>query len=204
MRVYHEEKDIQIWLGDCRESWGHSSFLKSGMVLLTDPPYPNNAGHFDSGVQAACEMLRCWDEPEAFVFWTELDCPQVPLPLVAVHIWHRTNVNGRPYEPIYQFCKDGIKRRSEVIQAAAVFEGVGPGCDQYWGHPTQKNEGVMRWLVQKTAKDAIIFDPFCGSGTTLFAAKHLGRRAIGIEIEEKYCEIAAKRLSQEVLDFSEK
>ncbi len=64
-------------------------------------------------------------------------------------------------------------------------------------HPTQKPLPLMSWCIQKTT--GVILDPFCGSGTTLRAAKDLGRRAIGIEIEERYCEIAAMRLEQEVL-----
>jgi DNA modification methylase len=72
------------------------------------------------------------------------------------------------------------------------------------GHPCPKPIGAWKWLVEKVAPpDAIILDPFLGSGTTLRAAKDLGRRAIGIEIEEKYCEIAAKRLEQGVLQFAE-
>jgi DNA modification methylase len=67
-------------------------------------------------------------------------------------------------------------------------------------HPTQKPLKLMTWLINEFLDDnEVVFDPFAGSGTTLRAAKDLGRKYIGIEISEKYCEIAAKRLGQEVL-----
>ena len=67
-------------------------------------------------------------------------------------------------------------------------------------HPTQKPLPVMRWCIQQAPDDVVtILDPFMGSGTTLRAAKDLSRKAIGIEIEERYCETAANRLAQGVL-----
>lgn len=70
-------------------------------------------------------------------------------------------------------------------------------------HPTVKPVSLLLQLVEwSTDTGEVVFDPFMGSGTTLRAAKDLNRKSIGIEIEEKYCEIAANRLSQEVFDFT--
>lgn len=70
------------------------------------------------------------------------------------------------------------------------------------GHPCPKPVGMFLWLVNRASLESeTILDPFMGSGTTLVAAKQLGRRAIGIEIEEKYCEIAAKRLHNTITDM---
>ncbi len=72
--------------------------------------------------------------------------------------------------------------------------------DQRRVHPTQKPVSLMaRIILENTNPGDLVVDPYMGSGTTLRAAKNLGRRAIGIEIEERYCEIAAKRLQQSVL-----
>jgi DNA modification methylase len=66
-------------------------------------------------------------------------------------------------------------------------------------HPSQKPIELMTWCIKKSGAANSILDPFMGSGTTLVAAKNLRRKAIGIELEEKYCAIAVKRLAQEVL-----
>jgi len=70
-------------------------------------------------------------------------------------------------------------------------------------HETQKPLDLVAYLLKTYSNDDfLIIDPFMGSGTTLVAAKQLNRKVIGIDIEEKYCEMAAKRLSQEVLDLA--
>jgi site-specific DNA-methyltransferase (adenine-specific) len=74
---------------------------------------------------------------------------------------------------------------------------------QRGGHPTAKPIGLMQWLLKKCKPEWVVADPFAGSGSTLVAAKRLGRHAVGVELEERYCEIAARRLSQGVLDFGE-
>lgn len=82
----------------------------------------------------------------------------------------------------------------------AYHAGVNP--DGRREHPTQKPLGLMRWCLTTAGGSGTVLDPFMGSGTTLRAALDLGRRAIGIEIEERYCEIAARRLDQMVLPLA--
>jgi len=161
--------------------------------VVTDPPYPNNAGHFDRGLEAARQFCSGFSCDHWLVFWTELDQPPVPLPLVAVHVWYRTNTN-RPdnYEPIFEFRSEGEKRASRVLPHCVIFPGLTGIIAS--GHPTEKNVDLMCDLVRRT--EGTILDPFMGSGTTGVAAVKLGRRFIGIEIEPKYFDIACGRISE--------
>jgi DNA modification methylase len=84
------------------------------------------------------------------------------------------------------------------------WHAIANAYESGFGHPSPKLECLMYWLVEElSAPGDVVLDPFMGSGTTLVAAKRLGCRAIGIEIEERYCEIAAKRLGQEVLPLEQ-
>jgi site-specific DNA-methyltransferase (adenine-specific) len=113
--------------------------------------------------------------------------------------------------------KEGTRPRLGVLRAQSEFVVWGssgpmndlnpvalPGVIRESGqinkeHIAQKPEVVLGWLIQLAPPGGVVLDPFMGSGTTLYAAKATGRKAIGIEIEERYCEIAAKRMRQEVL-----
>lgn len=103
---------------------------------------------------------------------------------------------GRGYELIYIFGGGWSGKRESpvlrVLHSSAAASRV--------GHPTPKPVSLMETLIAK-APPGVIADPFAGSGSTLVAAKALGRRAIGVELSEHYCETAANRLSQDVLDL---
>src|SRR5262245_61940473 len=124
MQPYYDDGACTIYHGDCRDVPGLTADL-----VLTDPPYPNNAGHFTEDIGAAREFLSTFSAPAWLVFWHQLERPPVPLPLVALHIWHRNNSN-RPdnYEAIYEMAR-GPERASRVFSFPVIYPGL-TGCKE--------------------------------------------------------------------------
>jgi site-specific DNA-methyltransferase (adenine-specific) len=198
MTPYYADDFATIYHGDCREVLASSEHRFD--LLLSDPPYPNNACHFLDGIEAAEQVLANPPASRVMAFWHQLTTPAVPLPLVARHIWHRSNTN-RPdnYEAIYEFASEP-ERSSQVFSYPVIFPGL-TGCHEATGHPTQKPERLMERLITLRKDVATVLDPFMGSGTTVVAAKRLNRQVVGCDVSEEFCEQAARRLSQEVLNF---
>ncbi len=224
MKPYYQDDFCTIYHGDCREILPSLEIEQCGLVL-TDPPYSERTHRgartgklgeralvdFEPitsatlrGIISSCKRIvdGWW---VSFCDWRLVALIEQEPPsgweFVRFGIWRKPN--GAP-----QFTGDRPGMGWEAI--AILHTGGkkvwnGGGKHGVWTHnkengrhPTQKPLG----LVQQLAEDfggGLILDPFMGSGTTLEAAKLLGRKSIGIEIEEKYCEIAANRLSQEVL-----
>lgn len=120
----------------------------------------------------------------------------------AMVVWSKGNNGiGRPWRNQHELLAYGMRGtcdKGRIAKHGNVIECSRSGNE--W-HPTEKPLELVSKILDNMHGDTVL-DPFMGSGTTLVAAKNLGRRAIGIEIEERYCEIAAKRLSQQVLDFN--
>lgn len=211
MKPYYSERDITIYHGDCREILPDLSKVD---LVLTDPPYGityNPTG--GNGVAQRGNLERVKGDEQPFDPSPFLDYPKAilwggnhyadKLPASAAWlVWYKRNGI-----PSIDFADCEIAW-SNLQTPARVFNHLWHGMlrDSERGelryHPTQKPLVLMRWCLSFAPDAETILDPFMGSGTTLRAAKDLGRKAIGIEIEEKYCEIAANRLRQEVLEFS--
>ena len=219
---YYDHAGITIYHSDCRTIL---PLLAPGSVdlVLTDPPYGINGGRggdrafgkalYHAGfsdtpeyIEAVCVAVikECILKFGRVILTPGIACLWLYppphgmgcfwLPAAATHgPWGFTSMS-----PILYYGKDpraGVAARPSGIQVTEAAEKN--------GHPCPKPLKAWRWLLSKGSIDGLILDPFMGSGTTLVAAKQLGRKAIGIEIEERYCEIAVKRLAQEVLPLEQ-
>ena len=205
MKPYYEEKGITIYHGDCREIL--PSLPKIDLVL-TDPPYgvswvPRVNAIATFGDNQPFEPAPFLSVCNFHLFWGAIHFSDKLPSSEAWFVWLKqppTFDNCRKtYAPCDMAWSDfgGKPRIKHHTWDGNFREGEDAGKAL---HPSQKPIEIMRWCVGD-APIGLILDPFMGSGTTLRAAKDLGRKAIGIEIEEKYCEIAANRLRQEVLAF---
>ena len=219
MKPYYQHEGITIYHGDCREIL---PTLDPVDLVLTDPPYGvgwsrgiNNqrASKAHDGILND-ENTDCRDEVLALL----KDIPAIvfgsfyaPFPdgLKQVLVWSKPADSGlvgsvtgyrRDAEPVFLVGPWPFRKveRSSVLEN---YRGISAITTET-GHPHTKPLDLVSILLRTAQIPGTILDPFMGSGTTLRAAKDLGRKAIGIEIEERYCEIAAKRMSQEVLNFS--
>lgn len=216
MTCVYSDGSIQLHHGDCldlAEVWADAD------VLVTDPPYgmglqSGRGGGFgecrvagDESTAARDAALELWGGRPALVFgrWS------VPRPpgVRALLTWEKGEHVGMgdlqiPWKPnteeIYVLGAGFTGRRTtSVLRHPAVAGTLGQAARGDRLHPTEKPVSLMEELLRKCPPEWVIADPFAGSGATLRAAKNLGRRAVGVELDPGYCTTAAGRLAQEVL-----
>ena len=229
MRPYYDRGGITIYHGDAREVLPDLSVVVD--LVLTDPPYgiAYSTGHRKNVARSSTRLagdlllspllndtaeslspllndtaemywfaapdrlddvlrvLKRWDVPNVLV-WDKGNCTAGDLDATY----------GQQWEAIV-FARTG--RRELVGGRDRDILRYSRGDTSQYLHPTQKPLSLLRYLISRHPP-GVVLDPFMGSGTTLRAAKDLGRKAIGIEIEERYCEIAAQRMEQEVLPLA--
>jgi site-specific DNA-methyltransferase (adenine-specific) len=210
--LFYEEPGITLYCGDCRTILPLLDHKVP--LIITDPPY--SVGRSETEFQASgniavalhlastlCETLMVFGTSSGRGYEFIRSSIRA-LPHCRTLVWHRSFVNSPAAGPwrwdlvfIHVFGEGAFGRpeHSSLLQTngtqALAIE---------LGHKAPIPIEVMQWLARPFAGRTML-DPFCGSGSLLEAAKRMDRRAIGIEIEPRYCEIAVKRLRQEVLPF---
>lgn len=220
---YYQDDTVTLYLGDCRDILPE---IEGGVsVLVTDPPYgiawtrARNAARKsrahpgilnDEDTTHRDEALAVFLPRPAVVFGS-LYAP-FPAAVRQVLIWQKPNDAGvvgsttgyrRDVEAVF-LCGDWPlinARKSSVLRCTTVPNIGSPSSPAgRTGHPHAKPVDLMAALLE-ACPPGVVCDPFTGSGSTLVAAKLLGRRAVGIELDEQYAEVAARRLAQDVLNF---
>lgn len=222
MRPYYEHDGITIYHGDCREVLP----LVKADAVITDPPYGmkdksdrSTRGRTNGLPRSNYRISLKWDviagDEEAFDPSPWLSYATVVL-FGAVHfssrlpdsrawiVWDKREGGASDDNADCDFAWTNLRGPARLY--SQLWRGLcrrGAENATRLEHPHQKPIALMQWIIGqcKLSDEAVVLDPYMGSGTTLVAAKNLGHKAIGIEIEEKYCEIAAKRLAQGVMEF---
>ena len=224
---YYSDDHCTIYHGDSMEILPTLQ-SSSVSLVVTDPPYiigAVSAGNMASKSGGWADMMNSslwftsWYREVGRVlhstgaFWTFLNWRSVPvvlraaldaqLPVTSMMVWDKEWIGPGGVQ--------GLRPSYEMVALLAQPEFAIPdrGTNDVWrhkvgsykesGHPAEKPEQLVRRIITTSAVDGLVLDPFLGSGTTAVAAKNAGLKVIGIEAEERYCEIAAKRLGQEVL-----
>ena len=220
MEPYYADELVTLYHGDCREV---TAWLEAD-VLVTDPPYGisyrRKRGTFkipddrpvaiqgDSTTAVRDEMLGLWRHRPAIAFGDFKLAPPAGTRKVLVYAkpadagTHGALAGFRhDIEAIYLIGRwpAAIGGQSSILRTGArMVGGATVGVAPRYGHPHAKPVDVMETLIA-ACPPGVIADPFAGAGSTLVAARNLGRKVIGVEFEERYCERAARRLSQGVL-----
>ena len=213
MTPYYRDDDCTLYHGDCRDILPH---LPQYDLVLTDPPYGigadrNLRANHQHGRAAAPSRdygVGNWDAapPDAALLGLVLSRGRQAIlwggnyfhvrPVAGWLVWDKDNgENGYADCELAWTSLEGAIRKYRHRWMGMLQENMEAKEERV--HPTQKPVKVMAWCLSLVPDARTILDPFAGSGTTLIAAKRLGRRPVGIEIEERYCEIAAERLRAE-------
>ena len=204
LKPYYQDEYCTIYNADCHEVLPQ---LEPVDLVLTDPPY--GIKRFVKGIgngdrmknKSCCGFNNNVPTKEFFetliklskesIFWGmnnfELPCTEHFL------VWDKEQTVDNFASAELAWCN--ISKPAKVFRYSIHQHNP----NKFGGHPTEKPLLLFIWCVALANNPQTVLDPFMGSGTTLRAAKDLGRKAIGIEIEKKYCDIAIERLRQEVL-----
>ena len=220
MKPYYQDEWVTIYHGDCREILPE---LPKVDLVLTDPPYGIGIAEWDTVDYydfLFSESYRLLNEGRyAFIFSTKknLKRPNFRHDIFAViknfaqyrqHLgmfdaWYPIIYfpKGKPRK-IINPSKMLVPKRNWFLLNTANTSRNKDNPKSNNNHETPKNIELIKYIVNNFSDtNDLILDPFLGSGTTAYCAKKLNRKCIGIEIEERYCEISAKRCSQSVMNL---
>jgi site-specific DNA-methyltransferase (adenine-specific) len=217
MSIYYQDDLVTLYHGDCLEltDWVNCD------VLVTDPPYGialkvrkggygtgnetmvHNAIANDADAIVRDSVLALWGKKPAVVFgsWKI----ERPVDTKQMLIWHKKGQAPGPlnapfmtqHEEVY-ILGSGFRPSSPPLMSVIATNEARSVEVAKIGHPTPKPVGLMELLIDR-CPEGVIADPFAGSGATIIAARNKGRKVVGVELEERYCELIANRLQQHTL-----